>query len=71
VIAYDDYRTRRVFGAPGDRLVDTGQGIDDSPVVPCYAQPLVKSVSHKTTFATASMTALRSTMLPCPCSNRL
>ncbi|MHB9036731.1 MAG: DNA polymerase IV [Armatimonadota bacterium] len=43
-------RLRRTFGTNGDRLVDMGQGIDNSPVVPYYARPLEKSISHETTL---------------------
>ncbi|MCL4553299.1 MAG: DNA polymerase IV [Candidatus Marsarchaeota archaeon] len=43
-------RLRRAFGTNGDRLIDMGQGMDDSPVVPYYARPIEKSVSHETTL---------------------
>lgn len=41
----------KVFGVYGDRLVEMGQGMDSSPVVPYYEQPLPKSVSHEHTLA--------------------
>jgi DNA polymerase IV len=41
---------QRVFGSSGDRLVDMGLGVVDSPIVPYYVQPLPKSVSHEHTL---------------------
>jgi DNA polymerase-4 len=43
-------RLRRVFGTNGDKLIDMGQGIDGSPVVPYYVRPIEKSMSHETTL---------------------
>jgi DNA polymerase-4 len=46
----DSARIRRAFGTSGDRLIQMGQGLDDSPVVPCYLRPQPKSVSHESTL---------------------
>jgi DNA polymerase-4 len=43
-------RLRRTLGTYGERLVEMGQGIDDSPVVPYYQRPPEKSISHETTL---------------------
>ena len=44
------YRLQKAFGVLGDRLADMGRGIDESPVVPYYARPIEKSISHETTL---------------------
>jgi len=41
---------RRKFGIVGDRLVQMGRGIDDSPVVPMVEADPVKSVGHSRTL---------------------
>ncbi len=47
----DRVRLRREIGVTGDRLVDMGQGVDDSPVVPYYERPPAKSISHESTLS--------------------
>jgi DNA polymerase-4 len=42
---------RRKFGVVGERLVEMGLGIDDSPVMPASEAGEAKSVSHSMTFA--------------------
>src|ERR1039457_5275940 len=46
----DEARLTRKFGIIGKRLKEMGQGIDNSPVVPCGEEDEVKSVGHSSTL---------------------
>jgi DNA polymerase-4 len=62
--AADRATLRKVFGVYGDRLADMGRGLDGSPVVPYYARPQAKSVSHEHTLGddTRDMALLKRTL---------